>query len=86
MMLRHDDAYRINGQWSTNSSVPTFSLILASSAADDGRKHVDLYSHKKLLTRLNGVDEVANWMKIDVETVKATIFDYIKDGDSTIWE
>eukprot|EP00815_Leptocylindrus_aporus_P000308 CAMPEP_0116059224 /NCGR_PEP_ID=MMETSP0322-20121206/5666_1 /TAXON_ID=163516 /ORGANISM="Leptocylindrus danicus var. apora, Strain B651" /LENGTH=953 /DNA_ID=CAMNT_0003543559 /DNA_START=437 /DNA_END=3298 /DNA_ORIENTATION=+ len=81
MMLRHDDAYRITGQWSTNSSVPTFSLILASSAADDGRKHVDLYSHKKLLTRLNGVDELANWMKIDVETVKATIFDYIKDAE-----
>jgi len=55
-MLSHNANYTATGKWDSSAEVPTFHLILSSSAADDGKKHVDLYSHKGLLTKVEGID------------------------------
>jgi flavocytochrome c len=68
-MLSHDPGYAQTGNWSINATVPTFSLILSSAAALDGKKHVDLYTHKGLLKRLEGVDALAEWMELPRITV-----------------
>ena len=79
-MLSHDPIYAQTGNWSLNATVPTFSLILSSSAAADGKKHVDLYSHKGLLTRLEGVSELAKWMKLPRDIVARSLSEYQKDA------
>ena len=58
-MLSHDPSYQNTGEWNVSATVLIFSLVLSSSAAADGKKHVDLYSHKGLLTRLEGVTALA---------------------------
>ena len=76
MMLQHDSFYRRNRKWNESRDVPIFSLILSSSAAEDGKKHVDLYTHKGLLTKINGIDSLAQWMKIDVNVLRNTMKTY----------
>lgn len=75
-MLNHDEEYASTGRWNRSHKVPTFFLVLSSSAAADGKKHVDLYTHKGLLTKVNGLDGLSTQMKLDNETVKTTIQSY----------
>lgn len=79
-MLGHDEGFRKTGNWSLDATVPTFSLVLSSSAAADGKKHVDLYSHKRLLTRLEGVEALAEWMGQSKSTIMATLRKYQQDA------
>jgi flavocytochrome c len=58
-MLSHNPVFAKEGVWDANSQAPTFNLVLSSSAGEAGKKHVDLYSHKGLMTRLEGVGELA---------------------------
>ena len=81
-MLKHNTIYAVTGVWDKASELPTFSLILASSAVEDGKKHVDLYSHKGLLTKLEGVGALANWMDVDVGTIQATLVQYREDASN----
>lgn len=66
MINRHEDFPQL----------PTFSLVLSSSAAEEEKKHVDLYSHKGLLTRLEGVSCLAEWMQIPKAQLIKTLQDY----------
>jgi flavocytochrome c len=75
-MLKHDKNFAETGRWNRTSKVPTFHLVLSSSASTAAKKHVDLYSHKGLLTRLVGVDALAKFMNVDRHTVTATLRDY----------
>ena len=75
-MLKHDAEFMKTGQWDRSSEVPTFYLVLSSSAALDAQKHVDLYSHKGLLTKVEGIDALSKYMEIDRKTVAKTIRDY----------
>ncbi|KAL3909840.1 MAG: hypothetical protein SGILL_007926, partial [Bacillariaceae sp.] len=75
-MLMHDNDYANTGQWNRSSEVPTFNLVLSSSAADDAEKHVGLYTHKGLLKRIEGVGALSKHMGLDKETVIATLQDY----------
>jgi flavocytochrome c len=77
-MLSHNSVFAKEGVWDANARVPTFNLILSSSAAEAGKKHVDLYSHKGLITRLEGVDELARWMGLPKATVVSTLQQYQK--------
>jgi len=79
-MLEHEETFRRTGNWTRDAPVPTFSLVLSSSAAADGKKHVDLYTHKGLLTRLEGVDALAKWMGISKYTVISTLRQYQQDA------
>ncbi len=79
-MLSHDSYYANTKEWNPDSDVPTFSLVLASSAALDGKKHVDLYTHKGLLHRLEGIDALAKFMGQDVEKVRSTLIQYQRDA------
>jgi hypothetical protein len=49
---------------------------LSSSAAEAGKKHVDLYSHKGLMTRLEGVAELARWIGLPKATVVSSLQQY----------
>lgn len=79
-MLKHDAQYAATGNWSAGTPVPTFSLVLSSSAAREGRKHVDLYTHKGLLKRLEGVWELAKWLGMRESAVVAKLRKYQKDS------
>jgi succinate dehydrogenase/fumarate reductase flavoprotein subunit len=75
-MLKHDKDFATTGTWNRATAVPTFFLVLASSAAADAKRHVDLYSHKGLLTRVEGVDALSHHMGIDSKTIVATLREY----------
>ena len=79
-MLEHDLEFAKTGNWSVTAEIPTFTLVLSSSAAQDGKKHVDLYTHKGLLTRLEGVKALADWMGLPKATVVATLREYQKSA------
>jgi flavocytochrome c len=80
MMLSHDLKYAQTKQWSLSNEIPTFSLVLSSSAADDGKKHVDHYTHKGLLTRIEGIADLAEWMGVNEKTLRHTFSLYQKDA------
>jgi len=75
-MLSHNPEYAQTQKWNIEAPIPTFSLVLSSSAALDGKKHVDLYTHKGLLKRVEGVGALAEWMNLPKATVIKTIQKY----------
>ena len=79
-MLAHDQEYAKTKQWNLDAPIPKFSLVLSSSAALDGKKHVDLYTHKGLMKRLEGVTELAEWMGQPKERIVATLKKYQSDA------
>ena len=83
-MLSHDAHYAATGVWDKSNPILDFALVLSSSAAASGQKHVDLYSHKKLLTRLEGVEALAHWLGLDVETVRDTLTEYRLDASKGV--
>lgn len=80
-MLSHDPYFANTKKWNPDSDIPTFSLVLSSSAAADGKKHVDLYTHKGLLHRLEGTSQLAEWMGQDVKKVRDTMVQYQQDAE-----
>lgn len=80
MMLNHDPDYASEGKWNVDHKIPTFSLVLSSSAALDGQKHVNLYQHKGLLTKIEGIEALANWMNLtkteEETTLRQTMIQY----------
>eukprot|EP00535_Pseudo-nitzschia_heimii_P010096 CAMPEP_0197180416 /NCGR_PEP_ID=MMETSP1423-20130617/5042_1 /TAXON_ID=476441 /ORGANISM="Pseudo-nitzschia heimii, Strain UNC1101" /LENGTH=1181 /DNA_ID=CAMNT_0042630493 /DNA_START=218 /DNA_END=3766 /DNA_ORIENTATION=- len=75
-MLKHDENFSTTGKWNPSTEVPTFYLVLSSSAAEDGKKHVDLYSHKGLLVKVKGIDALSKHMKMNSGKVTKTIRKY----------
>lgn len=57
-------------------SEPRFVLLLNKDAAEQADRHVRLYSHKGLLTQLQGIGAVAEWMDVDKATLQQTIAQY----------
>ena len=78
-MLSHDPYYANTKKWNGDNDVPSFSLVLSSSAALDGAKHVDLYTHKGLLHRLEGITQLAEWMRQDVKKIRLTLIQNQQD-------
>jgi len=79
-MFGHDPQYAKTKTWNVDTEIPTFSLVLSASAAEGAQKHVDHYLNKGLLTRVEGLDGLANWMKLPVATVKASLLEYQRDA------
>ncbi|KAL3937146.1 MAG: hypothetical protein SGBAC_007684 [Bacillariaceae sp.] len=77
-MLEADSHYLSTGTWNEKNEVPTFFLVLSSSAAEDGQKHVDLYSHKGLLTKVEGIDALAKKMGLWSSTLTYSMRSYQK--------
>ena len=84
MMLGHDEYYAKNRIWNQTNEIPTFSLVLPASASRDGQKHVDHYSHKGLLKRLEGIEELAQWMNQDVEQIRNTFQQYRNEANEGV--
>lgn len=80
-MFNHDRYYNKTKTWNVSSEIPTFSLVLSSSAADDAKKHVDHYLNKGLLLKLEGLNALSEWMKVPVSTVEATLREYQFDAN-----
>jgi len=79
-MFGHDQQYAKTKTWKVDTEIPTFSLVLSASAAEGAQKHVDHYLNKGLLTRIEGLDALANWMKLPVATVKTSLLEYQRDA------
>lgn len=77
-MLKHDAQYAATGNWTLGAPVPTFSLVLSSAAVQEGKKHVDLYTHKGLLTRLEGVWALAKWLGLRESALVPKLREYQK--------
>jgi len=75
-MLSHNDEYAKTGKWDPASNPPSFFLVLSKSAAEDGSKHVELYSHKGFLTKVQGVSELAKYMGLQKSTVASALKKY----------
>lgn len=80
-MFSHDRYYNESKTWNVTSEIPTFSLVLSSSAADDAKKHVDHYLNKGLLVKLDGLDALSKWMNVPVSTVEATLREYQREAE-----
>ena len=78
-MLSHDPNYAKTKQWNGDNG-PTFFLVLSSSAALEGKKHVDMYERKGLMKRLEGIKQLAYWMRIDTKTLLSTLVQYQQDA------
>merc|ERR1712129_148575 len=63
-MFSHNSYYEQTQKWNIGNKIPTFSLVLSSSAAEDARKHVNHYMNKGLLVKLDGPDALAGWMDV----------------------
>ena len=79
-MFSHDPYYEQSQKWNVSSEVPTFSLILSSSAAAGAKKHVDHYMNKGLLTKFEGLHALSLWVDLPLTKVKATIREYQRDA------
>lgn len=79
-MFGHDSGYEQSKKWNVSSEVPTFSLVLSSSAAAGAKKHVDHYLNKGLLFKLEGITDLAKWMDLPIPVVKATLQEYQQDA------
>lgn len=79
-MFSHDSDFEQSKTWNVSSEVPTFSLVLSSSAAEGAKKHVDHYLNKGLLFKLEGIKALAKWMDLPVPMVKATMQEYQRDA------
>jgi len=79
-MLQSDADYASTGKWDRASEVPTFHLVLSSSAAADAERHVGLYSHKGLLTKVEGLDELSKHTGVAKTTLESTIRSYQKSA------
>ena len=80
-MLSHDEYYATNKKWNQENDNLSFSLVLSSSAALDGKKHIDHYTHKGLLFKLNGISELSEWMGVEESTLVETMHRYQKDSE-----
>ena len=74
--------YYMTKTWDAGTEIPTFAMLLSSSAAEDAGKHVDLYVHKGLLQRLEGVQALADWMGQSVSTVTTALEKYRSDAET----
>ena len=81
-ILSHDSFFKENGVWDKSKEIPTVSLVLSSSAAADGKKHVDHYVHKGLLTKCEGLRALAEWMGQDIDVLRATLEQYRSDASN----
>ena len=77
-MLAHNPTFAKTKKWDPNAEIPAFYLVLPAAAAEDGKKHVDLYTHKGLLTRLEGVKALADWMGLPKSSLVSTLQNYRK--------
>lgn len=75
-MLQHNSKYAATGKWDPTEEIPTFHLVLSSAATADGKKHVDMYSHKGLLTKVEGLDGLAAKLNISKTTLQTTFEEY----------
>jgi len=79
-MFGHDPQYAETKTWNVDTEIPTFSLVLSASAAEGAQKHVDHYLNKGLLTRIEGLEALAEWMKLPAHAVKASLQEYQRDA------
>jgi len=81
-MLNHDPNYASTKKWSKETENLDFFLVLSSSAASDGKKHVDHYVHKGLLTKYEGLYDLSKWIGVNQSVMLDTFQKYQKDAEN----
>ncbi|GMH80576.1 hypothetical protein TL16_g08603, partial [Triparma laevis f. inornata] len=79
-MLLHDAKYAETGVWEIESPIPDIWLVLSEEAGEEAGRHVELYSHKGLLTEVKGLKGVAKFMEggVGEKGLKRTFEQYAK--------
>lgn len=75
-MLQHEPHYAATRKWDSSLLIPTFTLVLSAEAAKEGGEHIGFYSWKKLMQPYKGIDELAKYIGVPIETLKASIKKY----------
>lgn len=75
-MLQHDAGYLATGEWNVNTPSPVFGLVLSEAAASKARQHVDFYVMKGLLSKVVGIQAVADYLQVPPNVLQETIQEY----------
>ncbi|GMI06458.1 hypothetical protein TrVE_jg1428 [Triparma verrucosa] len=87
-MLLHNDKYAETGVWDKTSPIPDIWLVLSEEAGVEAGRHVELYSHKGLLTEVIGLKGVAKLMGSGAseKDLKKTFSSYAKAASGAAGE
>ena len=77
-MLLHDEVYASTGVWERGRDIPDIWMVLGQEAGAEAGRHVDLYTHKGLLTEVAGLKGVAKHTGMPEAALKATYRAYAK--------
>jgi len=80
MFASENSHYAKTRRWDPESQVPTFYLVLSASAAQEGDKHVTIYTHKGLMKKFEGVNTLAQWMGAPEKNILSTLDKYRDDA------
>ena len=77
MLSQNNPQYAQTHKWDPkNSHLPSFYLVLSSEAAKEASKHVEIYTHKGLLTKVVGMDALAKYTNLPKETLISSLRSY----------
>lgn len=65
-----------NGGTCTIAAPPTLFLVLSEEAANATLKHVEFYVWKGLLSKIQGLTALADFMKVEVSSIQSTLEEY----------
>jgi len=77
-ILLHDEVYASTGAWQRGRDIPDIWMVLGQEAGAEAGRHVDLYTHKGLLTEVAGLKGVAKHTGMPEAALKATYRAYAK--------
>jgi len=75
-MLQHDPEYITHGRWNTKTPIPTFYIVLSAAAVKKAQKHVDTYMRQGLITKVDGLQELADHINISRDILSSTLQEY----------
>jgi len=83
MFVQADASYQTTKLWNVSNTLPPFYLVLSNQSANDARKHVDLYTHKRLLQPCQGIHSLASFMNTSSESLTNTYRLYEKEASKS---
>ena len=69
-------AHDPNTPWDASLSIPQAHIVLSATAATNASKHIEFYSWKGFLRKVEGSQGIANDIGCSEETVEATLNEY----------
>jgi len=82
MLMQSEPMYQKTKEWDVNYKLSSFYLLLSSNAAASAKKHVDLYTYKGLMTKIVGINDLAKFMNVPVDTIRTSFQEYQNDSNT----